>query len=49
MRNSNILNMCLWFFHFYCHFDPKIKSVDICIIKSCYFVFFLKGKMVSII
>ncbi|MFS7929026.1 hypothetical protein Hanom_Chr04g00327731 [Helianthus anomalus] len=35
----------LWF-QFYCHVGPKMKSCHICLIKSCYFVFFLGGKMV---
>ncbi|MFS8022833.1 hypothetical protein Hanom_Chr16g01444131 [Helianthus anomalus] len=34
----------MWFY-FYCHFGPKMKSSDIWLIKSCYFVIFLKGKM----
>ncbi|MFS8017028.1 hypothetical protein Hanom_Chr15g01375451 [Helianthus anomalus] len=33
----------LWY-QFYCHFGPKIKLVHICLIKSCNFVLFLKGK-----
>ncbi|MFS7907591.1 hypothetical protein Hanom_Chr01g00073141 [Helianthus anomalus] len=33
----------LWFY-FYCHFGPKIKSADIWLIKSCYFVLFLRSK-----
>ncbi|KAF5780848.1 putative glycosyl transferase, family 31 [Helianthus annuus] len=35
----------LWF-QFYCHFGPKVKSGHICLIKSCHFVLFLRGKMV---
>ncbi|MFS7968221.1 hypothetical protein Hanom_Chr09g00794921 [Helianthus anomalus] len=35
----------LWF-HFYCHFGPRMKSSHISQIKTCYFVFFLRGKMV---
>ncbi|MFS7943841.1 hypothetical protein Hanom_Chr06g00504961 [Helianthus anomalus] len=35
----------LWF-QFYCHFGLKMKSGHICLIKSCYFFFFLRGKMV---
>ncbi|MFS8029854.1 hypothetical protein Hanom_Chr17g01527211 [Helianthus anomalus] len=35
----------LWF-QFYCHFGPKKKSVHICLIKSCYFVIFRRGKMI---
>ncbi|MFS7959864.1 hypothetical protein Hanom_Chr08g00696141 [Helianthus anomalus] len=35
----------LWF-QFYCHFGPKIKSGHICLIKSCYFVPFRRGKMI---
>ncbi|MFS8026543.1 hypothetical protein Hanom_Chr16g01487961 [Helianthus anomalus] len=35
----------LWF-KFYCHFGPKVKSSHIYLIKSCYFVIFLRGKMV---
>ncbi|MFS7965148.1 hypothetical protein Hanom_Chr08g00758701 [Helianthus anomalus] len=35
----------LWF-QFYCHFDPKMKSGHICLIKSCYFVLFRRGKMI---
>ncbi|MFS7993182.1 hypothetical protein Hanom_Chr12g01091041 [Helianthus anomalus] len=35
----------LWF-QFYCHFNPKMKSCHICLIKSCYFVLFLRDKMV---
>ncbi|MFS7982666.1 hypothetical protein Hanom_Chr10g00965481 [Helianthus anomalus] len=35
-------SMC---FQFYCHFGPKMKSVHICLIKSCYFVLFRRGKM----
>ncbi|MFS7964173.1 hypothetical protein Hanom_Chr08g00747101 [Helianthus anomalus] len=38
----------LWF-QFYCHFGPKVKFVHICLIKSWYFVIFLRGKMVTII
>ncbi|MFS8009843.1 hypothetical protein Hanom_Chr14g01290131 [Helianthus anomalus] len=38
----------LWF-QFYCHFDPKVKSGYICLIKSCYFVFLLRGKIVTLI
>ncbi|MFS7974137.1 hypothetical protein Hanom_Chr09g00865031 [Helianthus anomalus] len=29
---------------FYCHFGPKKKSSHICLIKSCNFVLFLRGK-----
>ncbi|MFS7985447.1 hypothetical protein Hanom_Chr11g00998471 [Helianthus anomalus] len=35
----------LWF-QFYCHFGPKIKSDHICLIESCYFVLFGRGKMI---
>ncbi|MFS7970122.1 hypothetical protein Hanom_Chr09g00817291 [Helianthus anomalus] len=35
----------LWF-QFYCHFGPKMKSSHICLIKSCYFVIFCRGKMI---
>ncbi|MFS7966094.1 hypothetical protein Hanom_Chr09g00769851 [Helianthus anomalus] len=35
----------LWF-QFYCHFGPKVKPGPICLIKSCNFVLFLRGKMV---
>ncbi|MFS7946807.1 hypothetical protein Hanom_Chr06g00540621 [Helianthus anomalus] len=35
----------LWF-QFYCHFGPKMKSGHICLIKSCYFVLFRRGKMI---
>ncbi|MFS8000097.1 hypothetical protein Hanom_Chr12g01174371 [Helianthus anomalus] len=35
----------LWF-HFYCHFGPKVKSGHICLIKYCYFVILLRSKMV---
>ncbi|MFS7994247.1 hypothetical protein Hanom_Chr12g01103601 [Helianthus anomalus] len=35
----------LWF-QFYYHFGPKVKSGHIYLIKSCYFVFFLRCKMV---
>ncbi|MFS7916891.1 hypothetical protein Hanom_Chr03g00182701 [Helianthus anomalus] len=35
----------LWF-QFYCHFGQKIKSSHICLIKSCYFVLFHRGKMI---
>ncbi|MFS7925928.1 hypothetical protein Hanom_Chr04g00290931 [Helianthus anomalus] len=35
----------LWF-QFYCHFSPKMKSGHICLIKSCYFVIFRRGKMI---
>ncbi|MFS7926488.1 hypothetical protein Hanom_Chr04g00297641 [Helianthus anomalus] len=38
----------LWF-QFYCHFGPKVKSGHICVIKSCYLVFFLRGKIVILI
>ncbi|MFS7979553.1 hypothetical protein Hanom_Chr10g00929071 [Helianthus anomalus] len=34
----------LWF-QFYCHFGPKMKSGHICLIKSCNFVIFLRGKL----
>ncbi|MFS8029855.1 hypothetical protein Hanom_Chr17g01527221 [Helianthus anomalus] len=33
----------LWF-RFYCHFGPKMKSGHTCLIKSCNFVIFLRGK-----
>ncbi|MFS7967657.1 hypothetical protein Hanom_Chr09g00788291 [Helianthus anomalus] len=33
-------------FRFYCHFGPKVKSGHICRIKSCYFILFLRGKMI---
>ncbi|MFS8022987.1 hypothetical protein Hanom_Chr16g01446041 [Helianthus anomalus] len=33
----------LWF-QFYCHFGPKMKSGHICLIKSCNFVIFFRGK-----
>ncbi|MFS7989587.1 hypothetical protein Hanom_Chr11g01048691 [Helianthus anomalus] len=33
----------LWF-KFYCHFSPKMKSGHTCLIKSCNFVIFLRGK-----
>ncbi|MFS7917977.1 hypothetical protein Hanom_Chr03g00195611 [Helianthus anomalus] len=33
----------LWF-QFYCHFSPKLKSGHTCLIKSCNFVIFLRGK-----
>ncbi|MFS7942401.1 hypothetical protein Hanom_Chr06g00487941 [Helianthus anomalus] len=33
-------------FQFYCHFGPKMKSGHICLIKSCYFVIFHRGKMI---
>ncbi|MFS7999957.1 hypothetical protein Hanom_Chr12g01172741 [Helianthus anomalus] len=36
----------LWF-HFYCHFSLKMKSADIWLKKSCYFVLFIRGKMVK--
>ncbi|MFS7924936.1 hypothetical protein Hanom_Chr03g00278451 [Helianthus anomalus] len=35
----------MWF-HFYCHFSPKMKSGHISQIKSLYFVIFLRGKMI---
>ncbi|MFS7982004.1 hypothetical protein Hanom_Chr10g00957651 [Helianthus anomalus] len=35
----------LWF-QFYFHFGPKVKSGHIYFIKSCYFVLYLRGKMV---
>ncbi|MFS7894143.1 hypothetical protein Hanom_Chr00s002150g01692711 [Helianthus anomalus] len=35
----------LWF-QFYCHFGPKVKSGHIYFLKSCYFVLYLRGKMV---
>ncbi|MFS7906652.1 hypothetical protein Hanom_Chr01g00061781 [Helianthus anomalus] len=35
----------LWF-HIYCHFGLKVKSSHIYLIKPCYFVLFLTGKMV---
>ncbi|MFS7945620.1 hypothetical protein Hanom_Chr06g00526411 [Helianthus anomalus] len=35
----------LWF-QFYCHFGLKLKSGHICLIKSCYFVLFCRGKMI---
>ncbi|MFS7987095.1 hypothetical protein Hanom_Chr11g01018341 [Helianthus anomalus] len=38
----------LWF-QFYCHFGQKVKSGHISQIKSCYFVIFLRGKMVILI
>ncbi|MFS8027058.1 hypothetical protein Hanom_Chr16g01494161 [Helianthus anomalus] len=31
---------------FYCHFGLKVKSGHIYFIKSCYFVLFLKDKVV---
>ncbi|KAJ0454653.1 hypothetical protein HanIR_Chr15g0742551 [Helianthus annuus] len=34
----------IWFY-FYCHFGPKMKSANIWLIKSCYFVLFHRGKM----
>ncbi|MFS7921664.1 hypothetical protein Hanom_Chr03g00239641 [Helianthus anomalus] len=33
-------------FQFCCHFGSKMKSGHICLIKSCYFVFFCRGKMI---
>ncbi|MFS8025130.1 hypothetical protein Hanom_Chr16g01471321 [Helianthus anomalus] len=35
----------MWF-EFYCHFGLKVKTGHIYLIKSCYFVLFLRGKMV---
>ncbi|MFS7981865.1 hypothetical protein Hanom_Chr10g00956081 [Helianthus anomalus] len=35
----------MWF-QFYCYFGPKVKSCHIYLIKSCYFVLFLRGKIV---
>ncbi|MFS8022986.1 hypothetical protein Hanom_Chr16g01446031 [Helianthus anomalus] len=35
----------LWF-QFCCHFGPKMKLGHICLIKSCYFVLFRRGKMI---
>ncbi|MFS8024649.1 hypothetical protein Hanom_Chr16g01465871 [Helianthus anomalus] len=37
----------LWF-HFYCHFGPKIKSPLIWLLKSDYFVFYFRGKIVHL-
>ncbi|MFS8027276.1 hypothetical protein Hanom_Chr16g01496791 [Helianthus anomalus] len=37
----------MWF-QFYCHFDLKVKSCHIYLIKSYYFVLFLRGKMVTL-
>ncbi|MFS7918422.1 hypothetical protein Hanom_Chr03g00200821 [Helianthus anomalus] len=36
-------------FQLYCHFDPKVKSGHIFLIKSCYFILFLRGKIVILI
>ncbi|MFS7970956.1 hypothetical protein Hanom_Chr09g00827001 [Helianthus anomalus] len=33
----------LWF-QFYCHFGPKMESGHICLIKSCNFDIFSRGK-----
>ncbi|MFS8002447.1 hypothetical protein Hanom_Chr13g01202171 [Helianthus anomalus] len=38
----------LWF-EFYCHFRLKVKSDYIYLIKCCYFVIFLMGKMIILI
>ncbi|MFS7998996.1 hypothetical protein Hanom_Chr12g01160751 [Helianthus anomalus] len=38
-------SVSLWF-QFYCHFGLKMKSGHICLIKSCYFIIFHRGKMI---